>query len=239
MTQSCRTIRGSFALIFLTVAANASETRMDLSAATPPVARKIPKESKLQGELRVDPYHWLREKTKPEVIAYLNAENAYTASVMKPLKPLEESLYREILGRIKQTDLDVPYRDRGFYYYSRTEEGKQYPIYCRKAGSLDAPEQVLIDANELAKGQKFLSVGPREVSPDGQLLAYSTDVTGHREYTLVVKDLSTGKLLSEHIPKATSFAWAADGKTLFYGTEDAAKRPYRISSPRPGIRPEE
>jgi oligopeptidase B len=201
---------------------------MDISTKTQPVARRAAKESRLQGELRVDPYHWLREKTNPEVIAYLSAENAYTESVMKPLKPLEESLYREILGRIKQTDLEVPHREGGFYYYSRTEEGKQYPIYCRKAGSLDAPEQVLIDGNELARGQKFLSVGPRKVSPDGRLLAYSTDVTGYRQYTLLVKNLNTGNHLSERIPKATSFAWAADGKTLFYGIEDAAKRPYRI-----------
>jgi oligopeptidase B len=201
---------------------------MDLSGAKPPVARKVLRESTLQGERRLDPYYWLREKSNPEVMAYLKAENAYTEIVMKPLERLRESLYREILGRIKQTDLEVPYREGGFSYYSRTEEGKQYPIYCRKAGGLDAPEQVMLDANKLAQRHQFLSVGPRKVSPNGRFLAYSTDISGHREYTLVIRDLNTGKDLSERIPKTTLFAWAADGKTLFYGTEDAAKRPYRV-----------
>jgi oligopeptidase B len=228
MTHRWNRLKWSVAIVLLPPLARAGETRMDLSGAAPPAARRVPKESTLQGELRVDFYHWLREKANPEVSAYLNAENAYAERLMRPLRHLEDVLYRELVGRIKQTDLDVPYREGGFFYYSRTEEGKQYSLYCRKAGGLDAPEQVLIDGNELARGQKFLSIGAREVSPDGRLLAYSTDVTGHREYVLVVKDLSTGKHLSERIPKSTSVAWAADSKTLFYGIEDTAKRPHRI-----------
>ncbi|QEH31790.1 Protease 2 [Aquisphaera giovannonii] len=218
------------ALALLTAASRAGDGPGMSPAAPvpPPVAKVAPRATVLQGELRVDPYHWLRDKTSPAVVDYLKAENAHTEAFMRPLKPLEDALYAEILGRIKQTDLDVPYRDRGYFYYSRTVEGEQYPIYARRKGSEDAPEQVLIDGNELAKGRKFLSVGPRAVSPDGRLLAYATDVTGYREYTLVVKDLDAGTLLPDTVPKVTSVAWSADGKVLFYGTEDAAKRPYRV-----------
>ena len=123
--------------------------------AEPPVAPKKEKKVEIHGDTLLDPYFWMREKTNPEVISYLEAENAYTAEVMKPAQGLQETLYKEMLGRIKQTDLSVPYRDRGYYYYTRTEEGKQYPYYCRKKGSLDAAEEILLDQNELAKGEKF------------------------------------------------------------------------------------
>ncbi len=201
---------------------------IDSGVAPVPSARKVPKELNLHGDARVDDYFWLREKSDPAVIEHLNAENAYTNAVTKPLEPFQQALYREMLGRIKQTDLEVPYREGGFFYYSRTEQGKQYPISCRKPGSLDAAEQVMIDGNELAKGEKFFSLGAQAVSPDGNLLAYSTDVTGYREYNLRVKDLRTGEVLGDVIPKVGQVAWAGDNKTLFYGTEDAAKRPYRI-----------
>ncbi len=200
----------------------------------PPLAKKLPKVDTLHGERREDDYYWLREKANPEVIAYLEAENAYTAAVMKPTEPFQESLYKEILARIKQTDLSVPVRDHGYYYYSRTEEGKQYPIHCRKKGSLDAPEQVVLDLNELAKGQKFMALGAFAVSDDGNLLAFSTDNTGFRQYALHVKDLRSGEVLPDHAEKTTSAAWAADGKTLFYTVEDAAKRPYRLYRHRLG-----
>ncbi len=194
----------------------------------PPVAKKVPKMDVLHGERRVDDYYWLRDKTKPEVISYLEAENAYTASVMKPTEAFQEALYQEMLGRIKQTDLSVPYRYGGYYYYSRTEEGKQYPIHCRKTGSLDALEQVTLDLNELAKGHKFMALGAYAVSDDGNLLAYSTDNTGFRQYTLRVKDLRTGEALIDAREKVVSVAWAADNHTLFYAVEDAAKRSYRL-----------
>ena len=200
----------------------------------PPVAKKVPKMDVLHGERRVDDYYWLRDKTKPEVISYLEAENAYTASVMKPTEAFQEALYQEMLGRIKQTDLSVPYRYGGYYYYSRTEEGKQYPIHCRKKASLDAPEQVTLDLNELAKGHKFMALGAYAVSDDGNLLAYSTDNTGFRQYTLRVKDLRTGEVLVDAREKVVSVAWAADNHTLFYTVEDAAKRSYRLYRHRLG-----
>ena len=165
----------------------------------------------LHGEPWADDYFWLRDKANPEVAAYLEAENAYTDAVMKPTEALQDTLYKEMLGRIKETDDSVPYREGGYFYYSRTEEGKQYPIYCRKKGSLDAPEEVTLDLNELAEGQKFMSLGAYTVSDDGNLLAYSTDNTGFREYTLLVKDLrDRGAAEREIAEKVGSVAWAAD-----------------------------
>jgi oligopeptidase B len=203
-------------------------------APKPPVASKVNHVATTHGESRVDPYHWMRDKGNPEVVAHLEAENAYTAAVMKPTETLQATLYAEMLGRIKQTDLSVPYLQRGYYYYSRTEEGKQYPIYCRKKGSLDAPEEVLLDGNELAKGQPFFSIRAMSVSDDNHLLVYSTDYTGFRLYTLRVRDLRTGKDLPDTREKVTSIAWAADNRTLFYGVEDAAKRSHRIHRMRLG-----
>ena len=194
----------------------------------PPSARREPKVDVVHGEKRQDDYYWLRQKEDPQVRAHLEAENAYTEAVMKPTEPLQEALYSEMLGRIKETDLSVPYRKGDFFYYSRTEKGKQYSISCRRKGTLDAPEEVMLDANELARGEKFFALGDVEVSDDGTLLAYSTDVTGFREYTLFIKDLRTGALAPEAFRKVSSFAWAADSRTLFYVVDDTAKRPYRL-----------
>ncbi|PTL85061.1 S9 family peptidase [Vitiosangium sp. GDMCC 1.1324] len=198
------------------------------SGPVPPVARRVPHPVTQHGDTRQDDYYWLREKESPEVRAYLEAEAAYTAEVMKPTEALRQKLYEEMLGRIQQTDLSVPYRKGGFFYYSRTEEGKQYPILCRKKGNLEAPEEVMLDLNVLAEGQPFLGLGEAEVSDDGNLLAYSLDGTGFRQYTLQVKDLRTGKLGVERMEKVTSVAWAADNRTLFYVTEDATKRPSKL-----------
>jgi oligopeptidase B len=194
----------------------------------PPVAKIEPKTTEINGHTLVDNYYWLRDKPNPEVRAYLEAENAYTDQVMKPTEPLQKKLYDEMLSRIKETDVDVPYPQDGYFYYSRTEAGKQYAIRCRKRGSLDAPEQVVIDVNELAKGQKFMSLAEFEPSDDGNLLAYSTDNTGFRQYDLHVRDLRTGQDLGENIAKTGSIAWANDNKTLFYTVEDSAKRQYRL-----------
>ena len=139
---------------------------------SPPVAKKAPMEMIHHSDKRVDDYFWLREKNNPEVTAYLKAENAYTDTVLQPLAGLREQLYKEMLARIKETDQNVPYRMGEYFYYSRTEEGKQYPIYCRKKGSLDAVEEVLLDLNELAQGKAFLALGVYDVSPDGKWLAY-------------------------------------------------------------------
>lgn len=194
----------------------------------PPVARKVPKLDVVHGEAREDDYAWLRQKDDPEVTSHLRAENAYTDAAMRHTEAFQEDLYREILARIKEDDQSVPYRQRGHLYYSRTETGKQYPILCRKAGSLDAPEEVTLDLNALAEGQPFLSLGTAAVSDDGHRLAYSVDYTGFREYTLYVKDLRTGTLLPDRLEKVSTIAWSADPDVLFYVTEDEAKRPYRL-----------
>jgi oligopeptidase B len=190
----------------------------------PPIAKKIPHVTQIHGYTLKDDYFWLREKQNPEVIKYLEAENAYTEEVMKPLKDFQEGLYKEMLGHIKQTDLSVPSRIGDYYYYSRTEEGKQYPYQCRKKGSMEAPEVVLLDLNKLAEGHSYLGLGGFRVSDDGNLLAYSTDTTGYRQYTLHLKDLRTGKTLSESIERTGSIEWASDNKTLFYTTEDAVSK---------------
>jgi oligopeptidase B len=205
----------------------AADTSSSLPA--PPVAKKEPKITEINGQKLVDNYFWLRDKKNPDVKAYLDAENVYTDAVMKPTEPLQKKLYDEMLSRIKETDIEVPYKEGDYFYYVRTEAGKQYGIRCRKKGSLNAPEEILIDVNELAKGQKFMSLGAYIVSDDGNLLAYSTDNTGFRQYTLAVKDLRTGKTLVDHAERIDSIAWANDNKTLFYTVEDpVAKRPYQL-----------
>ncbi len=194
----------------------------------PPAPQKVPHMQTLHGETLNDDYFWMREKDNPKVRAFLEGENAYTAAFMAPTEAFQKTLYDEMLGRIKETDLSVPYRDGGWFYYSRTQKGEQYPIYCRKKGNVEAPEEVYLDVNALAKGEKFMSVAVRDVSDDGNLLAYTTDNTGFRDYTLHIKDLATGKPLPESVPRAASVAWAADNKTLFYAVTDKAKRPYRL-----------
>jgi oligopeptidase B len=201
----------------------------------PPVARKVPRVEEVHGDRRVDDYFWLRDKADPEVAAYLEAENAYAEAVLKPTAVLREALYKEMLGRIKETDMKVPYRKAGFFYYSRTEQGKQYAIYGRKQGSLEAPEQVTLDLNALAEGKPFMALGAYAVSDDASLLSYSTDDTGFRQYTLYVKDLRTGEIKEKVAEKVVSVAWAADNETLFYTIEEeSTKRPYRLYRHRVG-----
>jgi oligopeptidase B len=210
--------------LMTSISSAAAATPLDPAAATPPVAAKVAHPSEIHGYKRADDYFWLRQKSDPAVTTYLQAENAYTAAVMKPTEALQQRLYDEILSHIKQTDLQVPYKYGSYYYYSRTEEGKQYPIYARKRGSLGAPEEITLDLNVLAQGQKFLGLGTYEVSDDGKLLAYSLDTTGYRQYTLHVKNLTTGADLGESIPRVDDAAWASDNKTLFYVTEDEVSK---------------
>ena len=193
-------------------------------APQPPMAEKEPKTTNIHGVTLVDDYFWMREKTNPAVLAHLQTEDAYAQSMMKHTAPLQEKLYNEMLSHIKQTDTNVPYRWGNHFYYTRTEEGKQYPIFCRKKGSLDAPEEIVLDQNELAKGQKFMSVGAFVPSDDGNLLAYSTDNTGYRQYTLQVKNLQTGELFPDRVERVNAIVWANDNKTLFYVTEDATTK---------------
>jgi oligopeptidase B len=195
----------------------------------PPVAKRVEHRELRHGSTVVDQYHWLRDKSNPEVIHYLEAENAYTDSVTNELKHFEEALYKEMLGRIKQTDLSVPTRRGDYFYCSRTEEGKQYPIQCRRKGSMEAPEEILLDVNELAKGHQFMSLGAFNVSDDSNLLAYTTDSTGFRQYSLHVKDLRSGETLPDTAERVTSVQWAADNHTLFLTTEDpVTKRSNRM-----------
>ena len=190
----------------------------------PPVASKREHPQIWHGATVTDDYFWLREKSDPEVIRHLEAENAYTAEATKDLQPFVEQLYREMLGRIKQTDLSVPVQRGGYFYYSRTEEGKQYSIQCRRKNVPEALEEVLLDANELAKEHKFVGLDAFEVSDDGNLLAYTIDYTGFRQFSLQVKDLRTGQLLPDTTGRVTSVNWAADNQTLFLTTEDATTK---------------
>lgn len=208
------------AIIVLSVALIAwAETSLE-----PPVAKRVEHHETWHGETLSDDYFWLREKSNPEVIEYLQAENAYTEAMTRPIRPLADALYDEMLGRIKQTDLTVPTRRGGYYYYSRTAEGQQYPIQCRRKGTLDGPEEVVLDLNELARGQTYFGMGGFAVSDDENLLAYTTDTTGFRQYQLHVKDLRSGATLGDTAERVTSIEWAADSKTLFFTTEDAVTK---------------
>src|SRR5467141_5150922 len=195
----------------------------------PPVARREPVEHGLHGDRRVDHYAWLRHKENPEVIAYLRAENASTEAILKPTEPFQEKLYQEMLGRILQTDLSVPYKLRGYLYFTRTEEGKQYAFHCRRRDAEGAKEELLLDLNLLAEGHSFLGLGSFAVSEDNHLLAYSIDNTGFQQYLLQVKNLRAGTTFPERFERATSVAWASDNRTLFYTVEDeTTKRSHRL-----------
>ncbi len=218
-----------------------SEANAPAAAPTPPLARREPVEHILHGDRRVDQYDWLRHKGSPEVLAYLEAENAYTAVVLKPTQDFQEKLYQEMLGRILETDLSVPYCLRGYLYFSKTVEGKQYPYHYRRRDPLrpraqdgvreaePVREELLLDLNELAEGYSFLGLDAFEISDDSRWLAFSTDTTGFRQYTLYLKDLRTGETLPGHFERVASVAWAADNQTLFYTIENEfTKRPYRL-----------
>lgn len=211
----------------------------------PPIAKKEPKVTEIHGYKLVDNYFWLRDKKNPEVIKYLEAENAYTDTAMKPYEGFTKSLYDEMLGRIKQTDMTLPYKLGSYWYYNKTEEGKQYPIYCRATKEDKSDEQVIFDQNEMAKGFKFYSLGDFSVSDDGNLLAFSFDTNGYRQYTLQIKDLRTGTIMPDKVERVTSVVWANDNKTLFLVTEDnVTKRSdkfwkYEIGSNTPHLQYEE
>jgi oligopeptidase B len=195
------------------------------SNVAPPVARTEPTVTTLHGVTLTDNYAWLRDKASPETLAYLHAENAYTDSVMAPTEALQKQLYDEMLSHIKETDESVPYRMNGFWYYSRTVTGLQYPLHCRRVATgpvfdENQPEEILLDVNKLAEGQPFMSVGGMAVTQSGTILAYTTDNTGFRQYTLHIRDLTIGLDLPDTAERVGSIVWAADSKTLFYTTED-------------------
>ncbi|HET7459960.1 MAG TPA: S9 family peptidase [Longimicrobium sp.] len=221
--------RSLFALALLAAAPAQAQTAD--TALRPPVARMIAHADTTLGDVRVDPYSWLRDDRRQDtaVIHYLEAENRYTEAMLRHTEPLQERLFQEMRGRIKETDLSVPERVGEYWYYTRTEAGKQYPIYARKHHTLDAPEEVMLDVNQLAEGRRYFSMGGQQLSPDARLLAFSTDTSGAERYTLMVKDLSTGQILPDRITGVNgNVQWAADNRTLFYGTSDSANRAYRI-----------
>lgn len=200
-----------------------SANGQDTQVPAPPVAPRTQHREVRHGATIIDDYYWLRQKSNPEVAKYLEAENAYTAAMTKNVQPFADELYKEMLGHIKQTDLDVPVRRGPYLYYSRTEEGKQYPIRCRKHG-MQGPEEVLLDLNRLAEGKKFVGLGSFAISDDQNLLAYTLDYSGFRQYGLHVKNLRTGEILGDTTERVTSVEWAADNKTLFLTTEDAVTK---------------
>jgi len=193
------------------------------SAVIPPIAQPNPVTLEKHGHTRIDPYYWLNDRENPDVIAYLTAENEYTEAVMFHRKELEHELFEEIKGRIKQTDLSVPYKLDDYFYYTRFEEGKEYPIFCRKKESLDADEQIMLDANVLAEGHEYFAIGGMAVSFKQNLLAYASDTQGRRIYTIHCKNLDTGELLADTMTGVTgNMAWANDNHTLFYSKQDPA-----------------
>ena len=206
-----------------------SPTLADGQRPAPPVAAKQPKVDTLHGNVLVDDYAWFRDRTNPAVISHLEAENRYTETMTAATQPLREALYSELVARIKETDLSVPSYDAPYWYYTRTERGQPYPIFCRKLRSLDAAEQVIFDQNAEAKGRKFFSLGGFEVSPNHALLAVLVDTTGYEDFTLRVKNLATGKYLPDRKEKlGFGLAWASDNRTLFYMSTDSAKRGDRV-----------
>ncbi len=209
------------AALSMLITSRAAAQEAEAETPTPPAAEVVPKKLEKHEDIRVDDYYWLRRRDDPAVIAYLEAENAYTEAVMAHTKDLRAALFEEIKGRIKQTDLSVPYREGDAYYYSRTEEGQAYPIYARKKGSLEASEQVMLNVNELAEGHEFYAAAGRRVSSSGNLLAFAEDTVGRRLYTLRFLDLDTGDFLDEEIPGTSGgSAWAEDNRTIFYVKRD-------------------
>ncbi len=200
------------------------------SSIIPPKAKKVPRKLEKHGHIRIDPYFWLNERENPEVTAYLKAENEYTETVFrKPTRTLQKSLFEEIIGRIPPKDSSVPYTVNGYSYYTRYEEGKEYPVYCRKKAEKGSPEEIMLDGNQLAKGLAYFDLNNWEVSPDNNIIAYSIDTVSRREYNLYFKNLKTGEVYPETIPRTSGdLAWANDSKTVFYVRKNKALRPCKV-----------
>ncbi len=216
-------------LLFL-IGSGYTGCKMATEMPEPPVAEKIPKELTIHGDTRVDDYYWLNERDNPQVIDYLNAENAYKDTVMKHTEPFQKKLYDEIVGRIKKTDMSVPSKESGYYYYSRYEEGGEYRIYCRRKGTMEAEEEILLNVNEMAKGHAYYSVTGYSVSSNNNLIAFGVDTVSRRKYTIHFKNLETGEILPDEIPVTSGrAAWANDNKTVFYILKDEETlRSYKI-----------
>ena len=194
-----------------------------------PIAKICPRELTTHGDIRIDNYYWLNERENPDVIAYLEQENRYQEMMMKDTESLQKELYDEIVGRIKQDDVSCPIKRNGYYYYSRYEEGQEYPVYCRRKDNMDNPEQILLDGNEMAKGHHYFDIGAYSVSPDNELLAYSIDTVSRRQYDIFVKEIETGIIFPEVIKNTTgNMVWANDNETLFYSVKDESLRSCKV-----------
>ncbi len=205
-----------------------------------PVAAKVPKELTIHDDTRIDNYYWLNERENEDVISYLEAENAYKDEMMAHTKDFQDKLFEEMKGRVKEDDQSVPYKDIGYYYITRYEEGSEYPIYSRKQGSLEAEEEIMLNVNELATDFNYYRVGGRSVSPSNEILAYGEDTLSRRIYTIRFKNLKTGEILEDHIPNTTGGAvWANDNEHIFYSVKDETLRPVKIYRHRLGTSNEE
>lgn len=194
-----------------------------------PLAKKKPHELVIHGDTRIDNYYWLNERENPEVIDYLEQENLYQETMMKDTESLQNELYEEILGRIKQDDMSYPVKRNGYFYYSRFEEGKEYPVYCRRKDNMENPEQILLDANEMSVGHHYFDIGAYTISPDNKLIAYSVDTVSRRQYHIFIKDIESGKIFTEDIENTTgNMVWANDNVTLFYSVKDESLRSCKI-----------
>ncbi|MCD4679471.1 MAG: S9 family peptidase [Bacteroidales bacterium] len=214
-------------LLFIFGSCNYNGQKTDKMKA--PQAEMIKKELSIHGDTRIDNYYWLNDRENPKVIEYLEAENSYRESLMSHTVKLKEKLYDEIIGRIKQSDLSVPYKLNGYFYYTRYEEGMEYPFYCRKKESLENEEEIMLNVNEMAKGHSFFNVTGISVSPNNKILAFGVDTVSRRMYTIYFKDLTTGELFEDRIPNTTGYVpWANDNKTVYYTIKDETLRPYKI-----------
>ena len=213
----------------------------NISGINTPIAKKVPKEISLHGDTRIDNYYWLNKREDQDVLDYLNAENSYRETVMKHTESAQEKLYKEIVARIKKDDDTVPYKLNGYYYQSLYEDGKEYPIHVRYAGSLDATKEIMLDINILADGHDYYAVGGKAVSPDNEWLIYGEDTVSRRIYTLKFKNLKTGKTLETTIPNTTGSAtWANDNQTIFYTKRDPETlRAYQVYKHKLGSDPAE
>ncbi len=234
-------VKMKLSVLFVVVAGVALLTSCAPTEPVAPVVEKRPHELEAHGDVRIDDYYWLRERSNPEVLAYLEAENTYTAAVMAPTEELQAELFKELTNRIQPDDSTVPALFDGYYYYKRYEKDLEYPIHCRREGSLEAPEEIILDVNQVAEGHDFCSVRGVAVSPDTRLLAWAVDTVGRRKYTIRVTDLETDEALTDVIPEVTgNLVWANDSRTVLYARQDPETlRSYQIYRHRLGTQPSE
>jgi oligopeptidase B len=232
-TEILTAFRRALCGVLLIITALAGCARHEEVAA--PMARVEPRADTLFGDIRVDNYFWLRERSHPEVLSYLRAENEYTRTMMKPTEKLQETIFQELKGRMVETDTTAAEKIDDYWYYTRTEAGRGYPLYCRRKDGSQAAEEILLDQNLLAQGRDYCEIGAYRPSPDHRLLAYSVDTTGAEIYTIYFKDLRNGRVLPETIAGAyEDLEWAGDTRTIYYSTMDPALRPYRLYRHRLG-----